>query len=235
MLTGIINRRIANRAPVQSDVKIDFRDSIGEAVVLATATNISAGGMQFSLPAQTLLLNIGDKISFIFQLPDYGEITVLSEVRYRNIHPGNSAFEAHYGVKFLDFSLDNWNSIRNYCDLNKEAPLTDPLCKSPKNGAPDSPVLLKTTIELEDGLTLEGSVEDLSFGGARINLEQPLKINSRVTLAIYYQEIVLKLTGYCIWCAPEKMTPQLFLAGIFFPNLDQTQFDQLKLLINKTS
>jgi hypothetical protein len=235
MLTGIINRRIGNRAPVQSEVKIDFRNSAGEVAGLANASNISAGGMQFSLLAQTSLLKIGDKVSFIFQLPDYGEISVLSEVRYCNIHPaGDSTFRVHYGVKFLDFSLDNWNSIRNYCDLNKDTPYTDSNSTAANDNAPSSN-LLKTTVELENGLILNGVIEDLSFGGVRINLEQPLQINSYIALNIYYEAIVIKLKGYCIWCAPEKITPQLFLAGIFFPHLDQTQFDQLKLLINKTN
>jgi Tfp pilus assembly protein PilZ len=232
MLTGIINRRICIRAPVQSEIKINFRNTTGE--VLATASNISVGGMQFTLKAQTSLFNIGDKISFIFQLPDHGEITVLSEVRYCNIQPNGVALEAHYGVKFLDFSLENWNSIRTYCNLNQDLPLAKTLDKTEANNR-ISAAFLSTTIELETGLILKGVIEDLSFGGARINLERPLQVNSCVTLNIHDDATVLKVKGYCIWCAPEKNASQLFLAGIYFPRLDQTQFDILKLFINKTS
>jgi hypothetical protein len=232
MLTGIINRRVGNRASIRSDVKINFINQTGETVLWATATNISAGGMQFSLPVEPMLLKIGDKVSFIFQLPEYGEISMLSEIRYRNIHQDSSTCQAHYGVKFLDFSLDNWNSIRNYCDLNKGTPLTNSTPTTASNIATSSH-FLKATIELDEGLILNGAIEDLSFGGARINLEQPLRINSYVALNIYYKTNELKINGYCIWCAPEKATPQLFLAGIFFHHLEQPQFEQLKLLINK--
>jgi hypothetical protein len=235
MLTGIINRRIGVRAPVQSEVKINFVNVDGEAVVLAAATNLSAGGMQFTLPAQPILLNIGDKINFIFQLPDYGEIPVQSEIRYRTIHPGSSAFEAHYGVKFLDFSLDNWNSIRKYCDLNQTTPHQENNDESLRKGPGASPTVatLKTTITLENELSLDAVIEDLSFGGVRVNVERPLRINSCISLQIPLEDNILKLKGYCIWCAPEKITPQKFLAGIYFPHLDQEQFDQLKLLINQ--
>jgi hypothetical protein len=235
MLTGIINRRIGVRAPVQSEVKIDFRNAAGEQIILAAATNLSAGGMQFTLPSQPQLLNIGDKVNFIFQLPNYGEIAVESEVRYRTIHPGPSGLEALYGVKFLDFSLDNWNSIRQYCDLNQTEPLRE---NNLSNAAtvPDGSksVILKATIELENGATVNGVVEDLGFGGVRLNLEQPLPVNCPVKLHIFYDQNILKLNGYCIWGAPEKVAPQQFLAGIFFPHLDQDQFDQLKLLVNRT-
>jgi hypothetical protein len=233
MLIGIINRRIAERAPVQTDVKIKFINSNGAGIVSATATNISAGGMKFLLPAKTILLDIGDKISFIFQLPDFGEITVLSEVRHRQIHPADNTaeFTAHYGVKFLDFSLDNWNSICRYCEINKYPE---------KNSHPDSvdgkeltSQFLQTLIEFKGGTILNGIIEDLSFGGARINLKEHLPVNSCVKLTISHQTQVVKLKGCCIWCAPEKIIPQSFLAGIYFPELDQAEFDQLKQLINR--
>jgi hypothetical protein len=233
MLIGIINRRVADRAPVQTDVKIKFINSNGAGIVCATATNISAGGMKFLLPAKTILLNIGDKISFIFQLPDFGEITVLSEVRHRQIHPveNTAEFTVHYGVKFLDFSLDNWNSIRRYCEINKYPEQVS------RSASEDSRELtsqfLKTLIEFEGGTILNGVIEDLSFGGARVNLKEHLPVNSCVKLTIYHQTQVLKLKGYCIWCAAEKITPQSFLAGIYFPDLEQTEFDQLKQLINR--
>jgi hypothetical protein len=189
--------------------------------------------MQFTLAAQTLLFNIGDKISFLFQLPNYGEIAVLSEVRYCNIQPNYGAFEAHYGVKFLDFSLENWNSIRTYCDLNQDLSLAQTLEQTKADHRASTAAFLSATIELETGFNLKGAIEDLSFGGARINLDRPLQVNNCVTLNIWDDATALKVKGYCIWCAPEKNAPQLFLAGIYFPRLDRTQFDTLKLFINK--
>ncbi|HYH02544.1 MAG TPA: PilZ domain-containing protein [Bacillota bacterium] len=232
MLTGIINRRIADRAPFQGGVKIKFITPDGSELVSAAATNISAGGMRFTVNHSNLLLNIGDQISFVFQLPDSGEISVMSEIRYRDIQPGSADFIVHYGVKFLDISLENWNAILAYCNLNKEVE-----SKTSQNSveptSQDLAVNIQTQIQLEDGTTIIGEIEDISFGGARISVDQLIPVNSLVTLNFYYKKSTIPLKGFCIWSAPDRSDSLLYLAGIFFNHLEQSEFDQLKLLINQ--
>jgi c-di-GMP-binding flagellar brake protein YcgR len=238
MLTGIINRRIANRASFEADFMIKFVNPDGAVLVLATAMNISAGGMRFSILKNTLLLNIGDKIEFIFQLPDSGNIPVSSEIRYRDIRDDDP--EVHYGVKFLNISLDNWNNIINYCrsnpsdsNANPFGPVAD---RAPQQlSASDDSKITASIILEEDGTTFSGKIEDISFGGARINTRHFIPVNCPVSLNIEDRNTSVAVKGYCIWSAPERSDVQVYLAGIFFPHLDEEQFDKLRTLINASS
>jgi c-di-GMP-binding flagellar brake protein YcgR len=239
MLTGLINRRIANRAPFEADFMIKFINSEGEVLVLATATNISPGGMRFSILKGTMLLDIGDKIEFIFQLPDSGNIPVSSEIRYRDIRDDDP--EVHYGVKFLNISLENWNKIIDYCQNNQnEAEPKPNLFQQAAATASAQPVALddsKITVSvvLEDGTTFLGKIEDISFGGARINSNHFIPVNTQVSLRIEDRNRPVAIKGYCIWSAPERNADAVYLAGIFFTHLEQEQFDQLRMLINPSS
>lgn len=233
MLTGIINRRIANRAPFQGGITIEFTTPDGTKIVSADATNISAGGMRFTVNHSNLLLNIGDQIGFVFQLPNSGEISVLSEIRYRDIQPGDDDFIVHYGVKFLDISLENWNAILTYCQLNKTVAANNASITKQPDTSHNHASNIQTQIQLEDGTTLIGEIEDITFGGARISTDQLIPINSLVMLHFLYNEKNIPLKGYCVWSAPDRDNSMLYLAGIFFDHLTPSEFDQLKMLINK--
>jgi hypothetical protein len=235
MLTGIINRRIANRALFEADFMIKFvSPNNNKELVLANAVNISAGGMRFSIRKDTLLLNIGDKIDFIFQLPDSGDISVASEIRYRTIQDANP--EVHYGVKFLNISLEDWNSIVNYCKNNSAALNSDSII-STNDAPPELPAssdidTIGASVMFEDGTTFPVKVEDISFGGARINTDRLISVNTPVLLKIEDLNPKFEIKGYCIWSAPEKNNDTAFMAGIFFYQFDPEQFEQLRSLIN---
>jgi hypothetical protein len=237
MLTGIINRRIANRASFEADFMIKFVNSDDAVLMLATATNISAGGMRFSILKDTLLLDIGDKIEFIFQLPDSGNIPVSSEIRYRDIQDDDP--EVHYGVKFLDISLENWNNIINYCRSNPADSNPDSFRVAadiaPQQLSASDGSKTMVSIGLADGTIFPGKIEDISFGGARINSNHFIPVNCQVSLNIEDRNTPVAIKGYCIWSAPERDANPVYLAGIFFPHLDEVQFDKLRALINASA
>lgn len=233
MLTGIINRRITGRTPLKAELKIKFVDQAGESVLLATATNISAGGMRFTVEQHAIKFKIGEKIEFLFQLPDSNTIQVLSEVRHAEVQTNADPPEVHYGVKFLDLALDDLNAIIDYANANPAQPTHSNYNPEKNQEPPVQVTALPANIQFEDGSQLPSKVEDLSFGGARINLERLIPVNTRVVLEIAFGNQVVPLSGCCIWSAPDPKKPSSYLAGIFFNQLSSEEFEHLKQLINK--
>lgn len=233
MLTGIINRRLTGRTPLKADLKIKFINPDGESVLLATATNISAGGMRFTVEESANTFSIGEKIEFHFQLPNSNTIEVLSEVRHSEADPESDPPEVHYGVKFLDLALDDLNAIIDYANANPATPFQTSYNSDTIQESEIPVSLLPATIRMEDGARLPAKVEDISFGGARINLDRLIPVNHRVSIDIAYNGEIVPLSGCCIWSAPDYKKPACYLAGIYFNQLTAEEFEHLKQLINK--
>lgn len=127
MLKGFIGRRVAQRVPFEAEMTLHFEID-GKEPVEATASNISSGGMQFLLPKGKMQIPPEEQVELIFDLPKLGETVIKGEVCYfSNAFDQNRQPISCYGVKFIDLSLDTWNSINEYCQskLVDETPTKD--------------------------------------------------------------------------------------------------------------
>ncbi len=123
MLTGLVNRRKANRIPFHDEVNI-LLESNGRALTLATATNISGGGIQFHVPRGLLRLQPGETIDLIFNIPKFGETVITGEIRYLLDGIDNDGQPVSYfGVQFLNINEALLKGLEIFC--------TGPILDSP--------------------------------------------------------------------------------------------------------
>ncbi len=141
MLKGLLNRRVSKRVAFKNEMSL-LLESNGRAMALATATNVSSGGIQFYVPEGLLDIQPGEELELIFHLPEIGEVNIRCEIRYLN--HGKDRDEqniVYYGGKFLDITVDTLKGLQVFCEdaILEEKPVesahqTNPAPQSdPKN------------------------------------------------------------------------------------------------------
>lgn len=138
MLTGLVNRRKTNRIPFQDEVNI-LLESNGRALALATATNISGGGIQFHVPRGLLRLQPGETIDLIFNILKFGETVITGEIRYLLDGIDNDGQPVSYfGVRFLNINEALLKGLEIFC--------TGPILDSPPAEDQDQPRCQPATV-----------------------------------------------------------------------------------------
>ncbi|TCL62022.1 PilZ domain-containing protein [Hydrogenispora ethanolica] len=115
MLRGIVNRRKTSRVPFQNEMNI-LLEVNGQTQALATATNVSSGGIQFYVLQGFLELKIGELIELVFYLPGLGMTTVRGEICYLlNSTDNEERPVLYYGVKFRDITPEVLKGLEIFC------------------------------------------------------------------------------------------------------------------------
>jgi hypothetical protein len=120
MLKGFVGRRIAQRVPFMAEITIRF-DVDSKMPTIATATNLSSGGMQFTIPKGQMMINPEEKLELVFQLPNIGETSVHGEIcYYSNAVNADKIPVVCYGTKFTDMSMETWKQVNEYCQAKQQ-------------------------------------------------------------------------------------------------------------------
>lgn len=235
MIRGIVDRRLSKRVHTDLAIHLEYN---GIGLEEAIASNISSGGMELYLPAETVEFKTGTIIDFCFNLSNTGTTIVKGQVRHQR--KGTDQYQNNvvfYGIKFLDLSLPTWNSITEYCNIKAVENLvpfkSTPASQKIENAVHPVTNEFEVILHSDNMDQILGHVEDISFGGARVRLNQPIPINNTVIIEVTFETVLIQLTGICIWCAPDHNheTTSHFLIGVFFESLTETQLEQVKKLI----
>lgn len=125
MSKEIMDRRVTQRIPFETEVTIHFSD--GKPDIKAVAANISVGGMQFVLPKGAVKLPPEEVITLSFHLPDHTQISIRGEVcRFSNSLDHNRKPVVSYAVKFQEVSQNIWNYVYDFCQLRFSGEEIDP-------------------------------------------------------------------------------------------------------------
>jgi hypothetical protein len=214
---------------------------------MATANNISAGGILLSLPQNSRKLISGETIDFIFPLPNLGQTLVKGEICYirSGLDPQRNP-ACLYGIKFIDLAVETWNYIFDYCQTKTaEAPWEAPppveqlgpfnvnLISENQRQNYVMPPSFAVVLHLEDGRSLQGPVKDVGFSGLRIRLGEFLPPQLHVTVNLKFEGIQVRLNGKCVWSMPVGRDSQDHITGIGFENVNPEQFGLVRELIFK--
>lgn len=187
-------------------------------------------------------VTVGDTLEFIFDLPELGKTSVIGEITYcteddGRIHPGRVC----YGVKFLEMSLSAWSKVVEYCNMTRTVNTDETAAAAINETAGTISVENKKTtvknaqlairLKFPDGTDAQAKLEDISFGGIRVDLNKPVSVNSQISLEITYLNRCYKLSGICVWSVSDP--PEGYVAGIFFDALTKEQFNDLAVLIHQ--
>lgn len=244
MIKGILERRTANRIPFKTALKIKFVTSDVQTTFTANTVNISAGGLQFATPEKIPGIGIGDTLKFVFDLPDLGKTSVIAEITYYAEYDASTKYPGQvcYGVKFLEMSLDTWSKVVEHCGMMH-------LVGANELTSPDDINVATTTVSVEnketivekksftislqlpDGTESKARLEDISFGGVRVNVTRPISVNTQISVNICYQGHPYHLSGVCVWSITDSA--EGYIAGIFFDELTKEQFNDLTTLIHQ--
>jgi c-di-GMP-binding flagellar brake protein YcgR len=238
----VIERRLSQR--ISQQLMLTIRPHAGGPEIQnAAIENISIGGMQFSVPADTAKLKIYDTCSFIFDLPQFGKCYILGEIRYCRVFSDPSQRPAiHYGVKFIKLSMKIWHHILRCCQNETNPPgkraVQEPEILS-KASMDDETLtartfeLIKVQIQLEKGGELNGTVKDINYGGLKLLLSEAMPVNTNLFMRISFMEHTVTANGNCNWSDRIGDEGNLFLANISFTDIQQQQFDNLQALMMK--
>lgn len=236
MIKGLVERRVARRVPFHYEIDIHLqKDDLSQ--VVANATDISAGGIQFSIPWGTEILKEGDVVELHFDLPIIGKTIIHAEIRHLRfgIDTDQKRY-VFYGAKFIDLNLETWNYVLDFCQVQTE----------PDEGTPKPevhheierkdiriPTTLMAKLQLPEGKSVYGLVEDISFGGVRLRIPIPIGVDTPVELQLLMKDMHLTINGLCVWSSEFNSEGRDYCAGIFFNRLDPEKFALLRNLIFK--
>lgn len=228
MVKGFIERRVSQRVQFSVEIGVRLQQDTAEPIIAKT-TDISAGGIQFSIPWGLSSFSECDKLELIFYLPETGGTIINAEIRHQHfgIDGGQNRLN-FYGAKFIDLNLETWNSILNYCMAKSHSTSAPPnhILPEPK-GLPIT-ASLTAKVQLADGRAGYGLVEDISFGGVRLRVPMEIPVNSAIEVMLLTKDNQFKIDGSCVWTSEGK---QDFISGIFFNRLDPEKFNQVRRLI----
>jgi c-di-GMP-binding flagellar brake protein YcgR len=216
----------------------------GQEIGAATIVDISAGGMQFCVPADYPKLQIQEICGFIFDLPRLDKTNVLGEIRYyRDFIDPDQHHVVHYGVKFVYLSKTTWYHIHHCCCQNEtETPVEriPEIPNTPENTTSTAQTLtskilalVKAQIRLENGSTLNGKIKDINYGGIQVRLSNPIPVNIHLNVHISFENLSFTADGICNQCDDTNRELNLFLANISFHDIQQEGFEILKTLMMK--
>lgn len=239
MIKDIVERRTADRIPFETALQIKLTTPGHPVGLEAYSVDISAGGMKFTTTADLPSIPIGEHLEFDFNLPNCGKVTLTGKVTYRSaISPQHNL--VYYGVKFLEMDHNTWKAVIDFCygpehalsekqllDLPKETPHT---LSVSNQTVPYEPGELKTVLQYQDGTEALANLEDISYGGVRVNLYEPLPINTPIMITIHYAGSQLALNSICVWSTSEP--GGTYIGGLFFHSLSDQEFSELTKLIH---
>jgi c-di-GMP-binding flagellar brake protein YcgR len=240
MLKGYVESRTAQRIPFMQDLAIRLEKD-GAAFASGTATDISAGGIQFVLPWGHEVLSEGERIEIQFELPVIGTTLIRAEVRHfrYGINTEQHRF-IYYGAKFLDLTLETWECLYDFCQPPEPAP--DEAAETPRPKTPAEEKERKdirvsanipAQVQLPDGRSILGIIEDISYGGVRVRLPEEIVKDTPLTITPLTKSEPFTVGGVCAWTKSHAPASPDFSCGVFFNRLDTDQFNQLRTLIFK--
>lgn len=243
MIKGIIERRTADRIPFETALQIKLTSPGSPEDLKAFSVDISAGGMKFATAADLPLIPVGEELEFDFNLPNYGKVTLTGKVTYRSAGSFQDNL-VYYGVKFLKMDHITWKAVIDYCYGPEHAQAEEELIMNLPDEAPQKltvsnqtvafePKKLITILHYQDGTEALANLEDISYGGARVNVYQPLPVNTAVTITIRYADLQLVLNSICVWSTSEPNGT--WVGGLFFQSLNDQEFSELTKLIHTIS
>jgi c-di-GMP-binding flagellar brake protein YcgR len=239
MLKGFVERRLSKRIPFETEIQIRFEKNNQE-LIKTTANNISAGGMQFSIPWGFEFANEGETLEVIFNLPLLGKTSIKGEIRHISFGI-DSHYQrlSYYGIKFLDISPEIWNFILDFCNepvANQEPSSTININKLKEYDRKDIRVEtnLPANFVAANHEPVNGVIEDISYGGVRARAAKSFAPDEPVRVIIRHQGLELELNGICVWAQPNPAYQHQFSIGISFKQLNLDNFNKLRELIFKS-
>ncbi len=162
MLKGLLNRRVSKRVAFKNEMSL-LLESNGRAMALATATNVSSGGIQFYVPEGLLEIQPGEELELIFHLPEIGEVNIRCAIRYLNHGKDRDGQNiVYYGGKFLDITVDTLKGLQVFCEeaILEEKPVepvhpTDATHPAPRSDGKNLACYLKENPDPKKMLTQE--------------------------------------------------------------------------------
>ena len=237
----IIERRLSQRISQQLQLTIRSHANSLE-IHHATIENISIGGMQISIPADSAKLQIHDTCSFIFDIPPLGKSYVLGEILYQRDWTGaNQPPVIHYGVKFIKLPMKIWHHIKQCCRDEAELPMKKTaVAEEIQQAVPAKDSLTTQTFGLiqveirpENSPEIKATVRDINYAGMKLQLSQAILPNIHLFIKISFLEQVVTVTGICTGSLEISENPGSSLVNICFTELNQMQFDTLQSLMMK--
>ena len=232
MFQGIVDHRISPRAPFKTEIVIDFIDEKAKSVTAKTV-DISAGGIQFWVPLEKNCFTDGDHIKLLFDLPFYGKTNVQAEIKHSRYGIDiDQTRIIYFGAKFLSITMEIWNAIMDYSRTTIES--TPEIANTYHHQRNDIRIKAGVTskLYLEENQPHICQIEDISFGGAKLRLPISVQANTPIKLVILDPEQPFSLEGICVWGEASE-NEQDFFIGIFFNQLDNEKYDQLRSYIFK--
>lgn len=230
MFQGMVEQRRSPRAPFSNEIIIHFKDENSNSII-ANAIDISAGGIQFSIPLVKNYFNDGERVKLLFDIPFYGKTSIEAEIKHLRFSVGlDNSRIVLYGAKFSNITMDIWNAIMDYSQekIEQEDRKKEPYSRKDIRVK----VGLAAKLYLETGQYFFCHIEDISFGGAKLQLNASIPVNEPVKLLLIDTHS-FEVEGECVWSEPSGVANDLFYTGVFFNQLDTIKFYQLRSFIFK--
>lgn len=240
MIEAFIEQRQSPRVGYKVPLTLRFHEK--ETDIAQTETNnISAGGIQFTVPNELQNLNEGSIMNFTFSLPNLGEVSAKGQIRYI-LTVLNDKFEALKicGVKFVDISREVWQFLLNYsaAELEKEknGPVINRKSKDEFLGLNMDYAIstsIKGTLTIEGGLAIPCTILDANYGGLKLRVHDKtsfISYNISGTVSFSYRNKNYELPGTIALLQP-KNDLKGNLYGLTFHDLTPEQFDGLREFI----
>lgn len=233
-MTGIVERRSAGLGiPFPPLLKITLGPEEHAQILYGDPLDLTSDGMKLTAPA-TLQVEPGQKLTLLFDLPNVGVTTVDGVITDRR-QPSPSG-RLHYGIQFSAMDPATWKAIATYCrgparpdSLAQEDPTAIISVENKPTGVAASCVSVTLRVNADDPRLAQ--LEDISCGGVRVRLSQPLPLNTQVKLSLRYGEKTVAFDGVIVWSAREAS--EMYTMGIFFNALIKSQFQALNQLIQR--
>ena len=200
MIKGFVDRRITQRFPFNAEVTLRLEHG-NTAVTLGTVTDISSGGIQFTVAPGQPLITPGTILELIFSPPMTSQTPIKGEVCYQRQDQSPGRSNICYGLKFLDLSTATWNYIYDYChapaaatseadSLNTTAqlgPFNLSWVTDPERQNYLYQTNLTVDLQFENGRHCDCTVKDISFAGLRLRLAEEIPVNQLAILHFNYE------------------------------------------------
>lgn len=236
MLRGIIERRMSPRVPYQSEILIRFEKNQQE-LISTNAVNISAGGIQFTLPWGFQLSQEGERVEIVFELPLLGTTKVAGEIRHLQLGIDTDLNRiVYYGIRFLDLAPETWTYIYDYCQ-SKSDPVSAMDAFIPHNKIHQERKDFRVAINhpavflRPNAPALTGKIEDISYGGIKAQVPMRFTRDEAVTVQLQFENVPVELAGNCVWCEAILGARFPYCIGISFDSLDGANFKVVRNLM----
>ena len=235
MLTGFVERQPSQREQFQADLTVRFEKD-QQKIAMAKAIYINAQGFQFRLPWGIELVPEGGRLEIGFNLPLSGTVRIAGELRLLRYGIDTDLSRViYYEIRFIDLSPEKWHEILDYCQ-GRSGLETNRAFHAIQQERKDFRVAVQipALFSREDHPPLTGMIEDLSYGGIRAVIPEPISKDEVLRVSINHSDLTVELTGSCVWCKPAANSGES-LIGVCFQSLDRDNFSKLRSLIFSTA